>query len=39
MTVFSTTKIMLRLKIIEPSKGNPYCVAVNSVKPKVILFT
>ena len=27
------------LKIFEPSEENPYCVVVNSVEPRVLLFT
>ena len=33
MTMFSVSKIF------EPSEENPYCVAVNSAEPKVLLFT
>ena len=31
--------VFFGLKIFEPSGGNPYCVAVNSVDLRVTLFT
>ena len=30
---------VIGLKIFEPSRENPYCVAVNSADPRVLLFT
>ena len=30
--------VFFSLKIFEPSGGNPYCVVVNSVDPRVSLF-
>ena len=31
--------VFFGLKIFEPSEENPYCVVVNSAKPRVLLFT
>ena len=33
MVVFSVSKYL------RPSEENPYCVAMNSVKPRILLFT